>query len=140
MRQRIFRLETKHLARRAGVALTQSGDQIWYCFEGRSWVSEGPQRQASRRSSKGARTGGDSGSKDGWVRANMPGRIVKLTAEIGSEVKAGDILVILEAMKMEYTLKSPRSGVVRSVKVKQEELVQLGQELVEIGDSTDAHR
>jgi biotin carboxyl carrier protein len=53
------------------------------------------------------------------VRAPMPGLVVKLIANPGTQVKVGDGLVILEAMKMENEIRAPRSGIVKSVQVAQ---------------------
>lgn len=45
------------------------------------------------------------------VKAHMPGKIVRLLCEPGEEVSAGDGLVVIEAMKMQNEIKSPKSGV-----------------------------
>lgn len=60
----------------------------------------------------------DSGP-DGMVQitAPMPGRVVKVLAPEGTEVKRGDGIIVLEAMKMENELKAPRDGTVTSVVV-----------------------
>ncbi|HEV7156857.1 MAG TPA: biotin carboxylase N-terminal domain-containing protein [Caulobacteraceae bacterium] len=47
---------------------------------------------------------------DGLLRAPMPGRITSVSAKEGDEVRAGDLLLTLEAMKMEHALKAPREG------------------------------
>ena len=49
------------------------------------------------------------------VAAPMPGNILKVNCSQGQAVKAGDILVVLEAMKMENEIMCPRDGVVASV-------------------------
>ena len=51
----------------------------------------------------------------GSLRAPMPGRVLRVEVEPGQEVTSGDPLVVLEAMKMEHTLKSPHGGVVVEV-------------------------
>ena len=51
------------------------------------------------------------------VTAPMPGKIVRVTAETGAEVKRGDPLVVLEAMKMEHTLAAPADAKIESVDV-----------------------
>jgi biotin carboxyl carrier protein len=51
------------------------------------------------------------------VKAPMPGLVVKLVAEPGTQVKAGDGLVILEAMKMENEIRAPRSGAIKAIRV-----------------------
>ncbi len=49
------------------------------------------------------------------IRAPMPGVIVRYMVEVGQKVKEGDMILILEAMKMENALPSPRDGVVKSI-------------------------
>jgi biotin carboxyl carrier protein len=51
------------------------------------------------------------------VYAPMPGKIVRVLVKTGQEVKEGDPVVVLEAMKMENELRSPVTGVVRAVHV-----------------------
>lgn len=65
------------------------------------------------------------------IKAPMPGLIVDLKVADGDAVKAGDTLVILEAMKMENSIKSPGDGVVKTVKVKKGASVEKGQVLIE---------
>lgn len=60
-------------------------------------------------------TGGSVGSVK--VSAPMPGTILKVVASVGDTVKRGDVLVILEAMKMENEIVAPSEGVVASVNV-----------------------
>ncbi len=56
-------------------------------------------------------------ASDGRVLAPMPGRIVTLLAQPGGQVAAGDPLLVMEAMKMELTVKAPRAGVVTGLGV-----------------------
>ena len=71
---------------------------------------------ALRLSLPGAGPGAASGAaRDGSIRTPMPGRIVKVAAAVGQAVKAGDALVVLEAMKMEHALTAPYDGVVEAV-------------------------
>ncbi|MGC1243224.1 MAG: biotin/lipoyl-containing protein [Chryseosolibacter sp.] len=65
------------------------------------------------------------------VRAPMPGLIIDLKVKNGDVVKAGDPLLILEAMKMENIIKAPADAVVRSVKVSLREGVEKNQVLIE---------
>lgn len=52
------------------------------------------------------------------IKAPMPGLVVAVAVEEGQEVAKGDILVILESMKMQNELKSPRDGKVSRVRIK----------------------
>ena len=53
------------------------------------------------------------------VKAPMPGNIMKVNCKVGASVKKGDVLVVLEAMKMENDICAPQDGVVASVEVAQ---------------------
>jgi acetyl/propionyl-CoA carboxylase alpha subunit len=64
--------------------------------------------------------------------APMPGQVLKVLVETGQHVRIGDALVILEAMKMEQTLRATTEGVVEAILVKQGDVVAPGDRLVEI--------
>ena len=48
----------------------------------------------------------------------MPGTVIKINAEVGQKVEKGDILIVVEAMKMENNLIAPRYGVIETINVK----------------------
>jgi 3-methylcrotonyl-CoA carboxylase alpha subunit len=60
---------------------------------------------------------------DARLTALMPGRVVKVMARAGDAVKKGQALMILEAMKMEHTIVSPREGVIQHVAFAEDQLV-----------------
>jgi 3-methylcrotonyl-CoA carboxylase alpha subunit len=62
-------------------------------------------------------------TNDGRLTAMMPGRVVKVMADAGDTVKKGQALIIMEAMKMEHTIVSPREGVVERVAFKVGDMV-----------------
>ena len=64
------------------------------------------------------------------VKAPMPGVVVDVEVEVGSEVEQGTGLVILEAMKMENEIRAPRAGTVKVVGVRKGESVEHGRVLV----------
>ncbi len=64
------------------------------------------------------------------VEAPMAGRIVEVKATLGGEVKEGQSLLVLEAMKMENEIAAPRDGRIRDVHVKVGSLVRPGDKLV----------
>ena len=53
------------------------------------------------------------------IKAPMPGNILKVNCKVGDTVSKGDVLVVLEAMKMENDICAPDNGVVASVEVSQ---------------------
>ena len=67
------------------------------------------------------------------VDAPMPGTILKVNVAVGQAVKEGDVLVILEAMKMENEIMAPKSGSVTQVLVSKGTTVDTGAPLVVIG-------
>ena len=64
---------------------------------------------------------------DFHMRAPMPGLVVAIPVGEGQEVQKGDVLVVLESMKMQNELKSPRAGLITRLRVKP-------------GDSVDQHQ
>lgn len=67
------------------------------------------------------------------VTAPMPGNIWKLKTNIGAKVNKHDVLLILEAMKMENEIVAPEAGTVTNILVKEGDSVNPGQVMVEIG-------
>jgi biotin carboxyl carrier protein len=69
----------------------------------------------------------------GGINAPLPGTILELKVKVGDEVKAGDLLLIMEAMKMENNIKADKSGTISAIKVNVGDSVLEGDLLVEIG-------
>ncbi len=67
------------------------------------------------------------------LKAPMPGLIVAVAVQQGQEVAKGDVLVVLESMKMQNELRSPRAGKVTRLKVKAGETVEQRQTLLTVG-------
>jgi biotin carboxyl carrier protein len=65
------------------------------------------------------------------IKAPMPGLIFDIKVKEGDEVKKGDAVLILEAMKMENILKSPGDGTVKSIKIKKGQSVEKNQVLIQ---------
>lgn len=64
------------------------------------------------------------------IRAQMPGKVVKLLVKNGSTVQAGQGLIVVEAMKMQNEMKSPKDGRVSRVNVAEGATVAAGQALI----------
>ncbi len=80
-----------------------------------------------------ARGAAAAGALDGAL-APMPGRVVSVHVGLGQEVAEGDRLVVLEAMKMEHTMRAGRAGVVSEVLVAEGDQVEAGAPLVLLGE------
>jgi biotin carboxyl carrier protein len=77
---------------------------------------------------RGARNGGDSNLRH--IMASMPGKVVRLLVDAGDAVEEGQGLIVIEAMKMQNELRSPRPGIVSKVEVAIGGTVTAGQVLV----------
>jgi 3-methylcrotonyl-CoA carboxylase alpha subunit len=82
----------------------------------RVWLHDGELRLSLTRLPVFQASGGDTASKADRVLAPMPGRIVLMRVGVGDQVTAGQELGVMEAMKMEIGLKSPRDGVVAELR------------------------
>ena len=67
------------------------------------------------------------------LKTQMPGRLLSVLVEVGQEVSNGDVLVVMEAMKMENQMKASADGVVKNVLVQEGDLVDAKAVLVELG-------
>lgn len=67
------------------------------------------------------------------VEAPMPGKILKISVAVGASVTSGDVLLILEAMKMENEISAPVSGTVREIRAREGDSVNTGDVLVVLG-------
>jgi biotin carboxyl carrier protein len=65
------------------------------------------------------------------IKAPMPGLVLKIVAAEGDEVKKGDSLIVLEAMKMENMIKSPADGRIKNIPVKQGDKIEKNTVLVQ---------
>jgi acetyl-CoA/propionyl-CoA carboxylase, biotin carboxylase, biotin carboxyl carrier protein len=74
---------------------------------------------------------------DGAVTAPMPGTILTVNGEVGRAVKAGETLVVMEAMKMEIALQAPFDGALEALDATEGEQVPLGRELFRVAAGED---
>ena len=109
--------------RRIAYAVRERG-KTWVFIDGRTYVIEAETRDSSDRVH----------ATDDQIAlsAPMPATVLALKVAPGQHVEAGDLLVLLEAMKMEVPIKAPRAGRVKSLACREGELVQPGIVLVEI--------
>ena len=100
------------------------GQKIWLHYDGQIFCRD------LQVHSKGRKQGPGQGADE--VLAPMPGKITKILIAPYAKVRAGDSLVMMEAMKMEYTLKSEIEGVIQLIDAVEGAQVTLGQRLVKI--------
>ena len=67
------------------------------------------------------------------IKAGLPGNVLRIEVSEGQQVAEGDVLLVVEAMKMETEVKSPKAGTVQSILVSQGDKVVTGQAMIVIG-------
>ena len=100
-----------------------SGDEVWVTVDGEVFVF---QVTHGTRRSQAATSAQDAFSPP------MAATVVRIAVKPGDRVEDGDVLIALEAMKMELPIRAPRAGVVRAVHCREGELVQPGQVLIDL--------
>jgi len=95
-------------------------------------ISLGEGEEGQRRAAALSGSGRPRATEPGHVTTSMPGNIVDVLVNVGDEVKAGDPVLITEAMKMETEVQAPVSGVVTEIHVKKGESVTPDETLIEI--------
>ena len=81
---------------------------------------------------RGTGLGTEHGAGTAEIKTMMPGKVVRILVEIGAEVKKGDGVIVVEAMKMQNEMKSPKDGVVKELKSTEGSTVNAGDVLVVI--------
>ncbi len=98
-------------------------------------VQDAAQRAGGRRRPRGARRGaGGAAASSNALTAPMQGTIVKVAVEEGQQVSEGDLIVVMEAMKMEQPLTAHKDGVVAGLAVKAGDSVSPGTAIVTLED------
>jgi biotin carboxyl carrier protein len=65
---------------------------------------------------RGAGAGAEHGDGVAEIKTAMPGKVVRILAEVGAEIKQGDGVIVVEAMKMQNEMKSPKDGIVKEIR------------------------
>jgi acetyl-CoA/propionyl-CoA carboxylase biotin carboxyl carrier protein len=115
-------LETDGVAARFAYAL--DGEAVWLGYDGDVWKFI-PRRDRIDRA-------GPSGAGSGRLSSPMPGTVLAVHVNPGDTVRAGQPVVVVEAMKMEYVVAAPRDGTVDELLVRAGESVRLDQPLAVI--------
>jgi 3-methylcrotonyl-CoA carboxylase alpha subunit len=105
-----------------GATAAREGNVAWVWFRGETY------RLSPARSRSAARGGEEAPS----LEAPMPGRIAAVHVASGASVSKGDVLVVVEAMKMEHAVRAPKDGTVERLLVSEGQMVGLGDLLVEM--------
>ena len=99
-----------------------AGESVWVTVEGEVFVFD--TRHRSRQDRRGARD-------QAAFTPPMPATVVRIAVKPDQSVHAGDVLISLEAMKMELPIRAPQDGVVRAIHCREGELVQPDQSLLD---------
>ncbi len=109
----------------AGDQATVDGITYPIAVSGAGGTAAVPKPAARKRTAMAAST-----DDPGQVSAIMPGKILRIEVAQGDEVQEGDVLIILEAMKMENELRAKKSGVIKQLTVAPGDDVEMGELLV----------
>lgn len=98
--------------------------QLWIHFQGRTFIYDGTKKQFGKKA----------GRKDtaGVLFSPMPGKITKVLKALGDQVHPGEVVLVMEAMKMEYTLKADIAGTIEQVNCQVGDQVVLGKLLIKM--------
>ncbi len=103
--------------------VSRNDDEWWIHFQGRIYVTNVHEPGSN-----------DSSLSEGSLSAPMPGTILDVMVKNGQRVREGQTLLVMEAMKMEHRIQAPRAGEVTAVHFQKGDRVDMGANLVEIGD------
>ncbi len=103
-----------------------TSNKLWAMVRGQSFYGEW---QEARRS-------GTQGTEDSNLVAQFPGKVKKVLVAEGKQVKLGESLVLVEAMKMEFAVKAPYSGKVEKILVKDGQQLMPGDRLVDLKEAS----
>jgi acetyl/propionyl-CoA carboxylase alpha subunit len=112
--------------RRYRIVAARAGDRTWVWCEGRVFEFEAARVSRASHSSTEHAAG---------LGAPMPGRVRRLVAAPGAAVARGDVLLVLEAMKMEHAIRAPQDGILERFLVAEGDLVEAGVDLAELADA-----
>lgn len=116
------RLTVGGLSRPLSGAAALAGDVVWVTVQGEVFAFT---------VTHGAHRARDSRDHDA-LTPPMSATVVRIAVGVGDRVQTGDVLIALEAMKMELPIRSPRDAVVRAIHCREGELVQPDQALIEL--------
>ena len=119
-----------------------TGDELWLEIDGRKhkavatkvgdvwWVHVNGHTMQFEVIEPGASSSDD----EGGLSAPMPGKVLEVHVSEGQSVKSGDVLMVMEAMKMEHKIVASSDGKVESIHFKEGDQVPQGAELLSLGE------
>jgi biotin carboxyl carrier protein len=114
-------------ATRQHLIATAVADKARYVqVDGSSYALSVTERGTRQR--KASAGGGD-------LTAQMPGLVLDVRVSVGESVESGQVLVVLEAMKMEIRVSAPQAGIVKRLLVNKGDIVERGQHLIELAEA-----
>ena len=103
--------------------------KLWIHFQGRTWLAADDLRRSGKSAFSGATAGK---ATKGLILSQMPGKVIKIFKAVGDKVTAGEVILVMEAMKMEYTMKADIDGTLESIKCEVGRQMELGKVLATI--------
>lgn len=116
------------LGKKVRVPAMKIQGKIWFHWQGQTLVVD--TNSEARKSQSGSK------AQAGMIAAPMPGKVTKVFVRLGDKVSSGQPVVVMEAMKMEYTLEADLNGVVSELNCKTGDQVNLNQLLARIGEAS----
>lgn len=127
-----------------GTALKEDRDVIHICMwpkhlpgEDYMWEVRLKHPYAPSSTMESSEASSASGGGEGSVKAPMPGKISRLEKQVGDPVNKGDVVLVMEAMKMEHSIRAPVSGVVAEIRFKEGDIVGDGALLLVVGNEEE---
>ena len=120
----VVRLEVA--GRRVQAVVNATAHRVEVVVEGQRFVFERPDPFAGAGAAAG----------EGSLTAPMPGTVVSVAVEKGAEVAAGDVVLVLEAMKMQHTVTAPAAGTVTEIDVQPGAQVAAGEVLAVVSTNS----
>lgn len=125
--------ETKVESSSNGYTVSINGKKYAVALEGKKATVNGKLYDFDVKSGIEAPAAGTSNGEGTPIKAALPGNVLKVLVSAGDSIAEGDVIAVVEAMKMETEIKSPVSGTISSVEIEVGNQVQTGQVLVTVG-------
>ncbi len=140
LRERERKVICKYKGVDKNILIRKLAGEYFASFDGLSWrqvaKQEGPQKILNINNVyslyRGYKPSGLVVGAEGEFVTQMPGKIIKIAVKIGEKIKAGDILIVIEAMKMENEIRSPKDGIVEKIHITEGQVLDEGVIMMEV--------